>query len=140
MIKDYEIPLPRWELSDPFGRAALRSLRFDLKRVMCERDAYRVEVEEILKARNSAVEGVMEALRREQAAHDETREKLKLAEEARRFVAGNNRRLSESVSEHVTERAKMRIELERLREEYKQLQEDHEKLLRGITDKEAELS
>ena len=139
MIKDYEIPLPRWELTDPFGRAALRSMRYELKKTLCERDGYKVEVEEILKARNSAVEGIMEALRREQAAHDETREKLKLAEEARKFIAGNNRKLSESVSEHVTERARLRVELERLREEYRQLQEDHEKLLRLTTDKEAEV-
>ena len=139
MIKDYEIPLPRWEPTDPFGRAALRSLRYELKKALCERDGYKAEVDEILKARNSAVEGIMEALRREQAAHDETREKLKIAEEARKFIAGNNRKLSESVSEHVTERARLRVELERLREEYRQLQEDHEKLLRLTTDKEAEI-
>lgn len=139
MIKDYEIPLPRWELSDPFGRAALRSLRYELKKALCERDGYKAEVEEILKARNSAVEGVMEALRREQVAHDATKEKLKLAEDARKFIAQNNRKLTENVAEHVAERAKMRIELERLKEEHAQLEAEHEKLLRGLTDKEVEI-
>lgn len=139
MIKNYEIPVPRWELSDPFGRAALRSIRYELKKALCERDGYKAEVEEILKARNSAVEGVMEALRREQAAHDATKEKLKLAEDARKFIAQNNRKLTETVAEHVAERAKMRIELERLKEEYAQLEAEHEKLLRGLTDKEVEI-
>ena len=139
MVKNYEVPLPRWEITDPFGRAALRSMRYDLKKVMCERDGYKVEVEEILKARKNAVDGLMDTLRREQAAHDDTKEKLRLSEEARKLVAGSNSKLREKTDEASAERAKLRIELERLREEYAQLQEDHEKLLRSITDKEAEI-
>lgn len=139
MIKDYEIPLPRWELSDPFGRAALRSIRYELKKALCERDGYKAEVEEILKARNSAVEGVMEALRREQQVTDEKQRRFELAEKARGEIARKNNQLRDEIEKLNGERAKLRVELERLREEYRQLQEDHEKLVYLTTHKEAEI-
>lgn len=139
MIKDYEIPLPRWELSDPFGRAALRSMRYELKKTMCERDGYKAERDEILKAQKGAVDGLLDTLRREQAATDDMKRRFELAEKARGEIARKNNALREEIAKNETERAKLRVELERLREEYAQLQEDHEKLLRCVTDKEAEV-
>lgn len=139
MIKDYEIPLPRWELSDPFGRAALRSLRFELKKALCERDGYKEERNEILKAQKGAIEGLMDTIRREQKATDEARSRFDLAEKARGDIARKNNQLRDEIDKLIGERAKLRIELERMKEEYAQLQEDHEKLLRLTTDKEEEI-
>lgn len=139
MIKEHEIPLPRWELTDPFGRAALRSMRYELKKALCERDGYREERDEILKAKANAVDGLMDTLKREQDRSSEFRQMYYKSEEVRKLVAQNNRELREDLKCSELARAQLRIELERLREEHAQLQEDHEKLLRSVTDKEAEI-
>lgn len=139
MIKDYEIPLPRWEISDPFGRAALRSMRYELKKALCERDGYKAERDEILKAQKSAVEGLMETLRREQKATDEARRRVDLAEKARGDIARKNNQLRDEIDKLNGERAKLRVEFERLKEEHARLQEDHEQLLFLIKNKEAEI-
>lgn len=137
MVKTSDIPLPKWEISDPFGRGALRSMRYEMKKVMCERDGYKAEVEEILKAQKSAVDGLMDTLRREQATTDDARRRFELAEKARGEIARKNNQLREEIARNETERAKLRLELERLKEDHAQLQEDHEKLVRAMTDKEA---
>ena len=146
MIKDYEIPLPRWELTDPFGRAALRRMRWELKKALCERDGYRVEAEEILRAKANAVDGLMDTLRREQAATDEAKRRFDLAEKARGEIARKNNQLRDELHGNDTTRAQLRVEYEKLREEheelkknYARLQEDHEKLLYLSTHKEAEI-
>lgn len=146
MIKDYEIPLPKWDITDPFGRNSLRRMRYELKRVMCERDSYRVELEEVLKARGAAVDAINATLRDEQQRGIQLQNWYNLSEAARKDLGDKVRDLRAELNACELARAKMRIEFERLKEEHeklaidhKQLQEDHEKLLRGVTDKEAEL-
>ena len=126
MINDYEIPLPRWELSDPFGRAALRSMRYELKKALCERDGYKVEVEKCYKARESAADGLAKALTREQAATDEAMRLYKASEDARKSQGEKIAAMREEINKLTADRARLRIELERLKEEHAQLQVEHE--------------
>ena len=139
MIKDNQIPLPRWEISDPFGRAALRSMRYELKKALCERDGYKAERDEILKAKSNAVDGLQETMKRLQENYNEMKQMYWAAEDARKLVARNNQQLREDLHACELARAEIRIELERLKEEHKQLLDDHEKLLYLATHKEAEI-
>lgn len=146
MLKDSDVKLPRWELSDPFGRAALRSMRYELKKALCERDGYKAERDEILKAKANAVDGLMDALRREQQKADENINLFYRAEDARKLVANNNRELREKLHDEEMARMLLRVELERLKEEhekvkaeYAQLQADHERLVYLTEHPEAEI-
>lgn len=146
MVKDYEIPMPKWEITDPLGRAALRRMRYELKRALCERDGYRVELEETLKARGAAVDAMHATLRDEQQRSIQLETWLKASDDARRSLGDKVRNMREEITKNETERAKLRVELERAKElyesllkEHAQLQADHEKLVRSITDKEAEI-
>lgn len=146
MIKDYEIPLPKWEITDPFGRNALRRMRYELKRTMCDRDAYRVELEELLKARGLAVDALNASLRDEQQRGMQLQNWLQLSETARKSLGDKLRAVRTEMSACELEREKLRVELERTKEqheallkEHEELQADHEKLLRGLTDKEEEI-
>ena len=146
MIKDYEIPMPRWELTDPFGRAAIKSLRFDLKKAMCERDGYRVELEETLKARGAAVDAMAAALANEQARANEITRRFQVSEDARKNLGEKLSKLRDELAEVNAARARLRIDLERLRAErdelkknYEQLQADHETLVQAVTHREEEL-
>ena len=139
MIKDREIPLPRWEFSDPFGRAALRAMRYELKKALCERDGYKAERDDILKAKSNAVDGLQEVIKRTQENYSEMTRMYWAAEDARKLVARNNQQLRDDINRLELSRAEIRIELERLKEEHKQLQEDHERLVYLIEHKEAEI-
>ncbi len=144
MIKDYEIPLPRWELSDAFGRNALRSMRYELKKALCERDAARVELEETLKCQGRAVDRISMSLTEAQTTAKELDRRLQISEDARKNLGEKLRASRAEIDKHVAERARMRIEIERMKEkldtlekEHDVLTAEHEKLVRGLTDKEA---
>lgn len=139
MIKDHEIPLPRWEITDFFGRAALRSMRYELKKALCERDGYKAERDEILKAKSNAVDGLQETIKHLQNYNDEMREMFYGAKKMQKAIADKNRELREKLHDCEIARAELRVELERLKEEHKQLQDDHEQLLYLIKNKEAEI-
>ena len=75
---------------------------------------------------------------------DEWEHRYRESEKARKSLGDKNRALRDDLDKMTGERAKLRIELERLRElhdallkEHDALQEEHEKLVRGLTDKEA---
>lgn len=139
MIKDNQIPLPRWELSDPFGRAALRSMRYELKKAICERDGYKAERDEILKAKSNAVDGLQQTILHLQNNYTEMREMFYGAKKMQKAIADKNRELREKLADTETARMLLRVELERLKEEHARLQEDHEQLLYLIKNKEAEI-
>lgn len=139
MIKDSQIPLPRWEISDPFGRAALRSMRYELKKALCERDGYKAERDEILKAKSNAVDGLQQTILHLQNNYAEMREMFYGAKKMQKAIADKNRELREKLADTETARMLLRVELERLKEEHARLQEDHEQLLYLIKNKEAEI-
>ena len=139
MVKDREIPLPRWELSDPFGRAALRSMRYELKKALCERDGYKAERDEILKAKSNAVDGLQVTIKRLQDNYAEMRDLYWGAKKTQKYIAEKNRELREKLADTETARMQLRVELERLKEEHKQLQDDHERLVYLIEHKEEEI-
>ena len=123
MVND--IPMPKWELSDPLGRNALKRFRYELKLARCERDEYRTRVEEILYEQGNAVNMMAKALAHEQSVVRELERRLRVCDEARK-------NLGEKINELIEEN-------ERYREEYDNLAAQHEKLVRGMTDKGAEV-
>lgn len=139
MIKDNQIPLPRWDITDPFGRAALRSMRYELKKALCERDGYKAERDEILKAKSNAVDGLQQTVLHLQNNYVEMREMFYGAKKMQKAIADKNRELREKLADTETARMLLRVELERLKEEHARLQEDHEQLLYLIKNKEAEI-
>ena len=135
MIK---VEIPKWTPDDPFGRNALKGVCYELKKALCEKDALRVELEETLKCQGRAVDRISSSHAKE------LDRRLQISEEARKSLGDKNRALRDDLDKMTGERAKLRIELERLRElhdallkEHDALQEEHEKLVRGLTDKEA---
>lgn len=141
MIK---VEIPKWTPDDPFGRNALKGVCYELKKALCEKDALRVELEETLKCQGRAVDRISSSLSAEQIHAKELDRRLQISEEARKSLGDKNRALRDDLDKMTGERAKLRIELERLKElhnallkEHDALQEEHEKLVRGLTDKEA---
>ena len=129
MIK---VEVPKWRWDDPFGRNALKSVCYDLKKALCEADGYKVERDEMLKARSEACDGL--------AAH--INDALALArtlDDMRKQLVESNKKLREENemlrkdNEHLTKR------LDELRRDYGELEAEHERVVRGLTDKEAEV-
>ena len=96
-----------------------------------------MELEETLKCQGRAVDRISASLSAEQSHAKELDRRLQISEEARKSLGDKNRALRDDLDKMTCERAKLRIELERLRELHDALQEEHEKLVRGLTDKEA---
>lgn len=139
MVKDYEIPMPRWELSDPFGRAAIKSLRYDLKKALCERDGYRVELEDTLKCQGRAVDRLTKSLSAEQQRSTELDRRLQMSEDARKSLGEKLSAQSERASKLENELAYYKSRLELVEGDLNELSKEHERVIRGLTDKEAEI-
>lgn len=137
MIKDYEIPMPRWELSDPFGRAAIKGLRYDLKKALCERDGYRVELEETLNCQGRAVDRLSQSLSAEQARATELDRRLQMSEEARKSLGTKLAAANERASKIENEISYYKAKLELLEGDFNELSKEHERVIRGLTDKDA---
>ena len=128
MIK---VEIPRWRWNDPFGRNALRSVCYDLKKALCEAEGYKVERDEMLKARSEACDGL--------AAH--INDALALArtlDDMRKQLAANNKELRDENAKLLVRLLNAEEERDRYLRDYKELGIEHEKLVRGLTDKEVE--
>lgn len=136
MINDYDIPMPRWELSDPFGRNAIKGFRYDLKRAMCERDSYREQLETVLDGQGKAVQMLANSLAHEQEVSRELDRRLRVCDEARKSLGEKLTRANDSAESMTNRLAKLRVDYDKLKEEYDELVEQHELLVRGMTDKE----
>ena len=129
MIK---VDVPKWRWDDPFGRNALKSVCYDLKKALCEAEGYKVERDEMLKAKSEACDGL--------AAH--INDALALArtlDDMRKQLAAANRELRRENemlrkdNEHLTTR------LAEFKRDYDELEAEHERVIRGLTDKETEV-
>jgi len=136
MVNDYDIPMPRWELSDPFGRNAIKSIRYDLKRVLCERDSYREQLETVMDGQGKAVQMLANSLAHEQEVSRELDRRLRVCDDARKSLGEKLTRANDSVESMTNRLAKLRVDYDKLKEEYDELAEQHELLVRGMTDKE----
>ena len=138
MVNDYEIPMPRWELTDPFGRNAIKSIRYELKKCLCERDGYKAQVESILTEQGDAVNMLAKALAREQEMTREYERRLRVCDEARKSIGEKNSKLKAEIDELKNVNVALRADLAKLQYDYEELTEHHEKLVRGMTDKGVE--
>lgn len=138
MVSDYEFALPRWELSDPFGRNALKGMRYELKRALCDRDSYKARLECVLTEQGNAVNMMANALAHEQALTQELDRRLRVCDEARKSLGEKNNAILSENTALKAKNAELAEELARLRYEYAELTAQHEKLVRGMTDKEVE--
>lgn len=129
MIK---VEVPKWRWDDPFGRNTIRRVCYDLKKALCDAEGYKVERDEILKAKSEACDGL--------AAH--INDALALArtlDDMRKQLAERNKKLREENemlskdNEHLTKR------LDELWRDYGELKAEHERVIRGLTDKETEV-
>lgn len=139
MFNEYPCPLPRWELTDPFGRAALKGLRFELRKALAERDEYRIRCEEILAEQGKAVKILAHSLETSMREEKELRRRLQVCDEARSSLGDKNRAAASENGTLRKEIEKLCAEKKELEEQLAQLREDHEKLVRCMADKEAEL-
>ena len=129
MIK---VEIPKWRIDDPFGRNALRSVCYDLKKALCESEGYRVEIEEMLKAKSAACEGISEHINNVIAL-------AKTLDEMRKRLAANNKELREENAKLWERLLKAEEERDQFKRDYAELEVEHEKLVRGLTDKEVEV-
>ena len=128
MIK---VEVPKWRIDDPFGRNALKSVCYDLKKALCENEGYRVEIEEMLKARSEACEGL--------SAHiNNAIELASTLDEMRKQLVAKNKELREENAKLYERLLKAEGERDMYERDYKELEAEHEKLVRGLTDKEVE--
>ena len=135
-LYENEVMMPRWELSDPFGRGAIRKARWEYTQMKRERDALKNEIEAIYDERGKAVNMLVEALHHEQSVTVELNRRLAVCDEARKS-------LGEKLNKAVEEKEDLARRLNRehdlyaeLLRSYAQLEDDHEDLLRKLTDKE----
>ena len=135
-VYETEIKMPKWELSDPFGRGAIRKARWEYREIKRERDALKNELEAIYDERGKAVNMLVEALHHEQRVTEELNRRLAVCDEARKSL-GEKLNAATAEKEDLTRRLQREHELyAELLGSYDRLEEDHEELLRKVTDKE----
>ena len=128
MIK---VEIPKWRFDDFFGRNALKGVCYELQKARCECEGYKAERDEILKARSEACEGL--------SAH--INDALALAttlDEMRKQLAESNKELREENAKLWERLLKAEEERDQFKRDYAELEVEHEKLVRGLTDKEVE--
>lgn len=127
-----KVDVPKWRWDDPFGRNALKSVCYDLKKALCEAEGYKVERDEMLKARSEACDGL--------AAH--INDALALArtlDDMRKQLAESNKKLREENAKLWERLLKAEEERDQFKRDYAELEAEHERVIRGLTDKETEV-
>lgn len=137
---DYEVLMPKWELRDFFGRGAIRKARWEYVNMRKRAEALQNEIDALYKEREKAVNLLADALSHEQAVTAELNRRLAVCDEARK-------NLGEKINSLVTERDALQKDLNYQRECYKslamnysELEIAHEKLVRSMPDKAAEVA
>lgn len=146
LISIYEVKMPRWEITDPFGRGAIRKARYEFKRKACECEGYRTQLEEIFSERATAVNKLVEELYHEQKVSAELNRRLAVCDDARKNLGDKINALTEEKYELCRKIDELELELRHerdlnksIRTEMENLEIAHEKLLRGMTDKTEEV-
>lgn len=148
-ITQTDVPMPRWEITDPFGRAAIRKARWEYLRKAAQCESYRLDLEDTLNKQGEAVKILSEELRKAREKCDELDRRFRYCDDARKSLGEKVTALriengSLAASKIIAETlAKLNGELEekldRLKADYKELEEAHEQLLRLATNKEEEI-
>ena len=133
-----EVLMPRWELSDPFGRGAIRKARWEYAQMKRERDALKNELEAIYDERGKAVNMLVESLHHEQSVSAELKRRLEVCDDARKSLGEKlNKAVEEKGDLHQRLEHEHDLYMELLRS-YEQLEIDHEDLIRSVTDGKGE--
>lgn len=136
MITEHEIPIPRWDISDPFGRAAIRRARWEYKRKAAECESLHYELEQIYADRESAMARVTNLLVQTQKRLEDTTALLKRSDDGRTSIAIEKQSLSHRNAVLRDEVSMWKSEFEKLKADYDELEKEHERLIRAMTDKE----
>lgn len=137
-LYENEVLMPRWELSDPFGRGAIRKARWEYTQMKRERDALKNELESLYGERGKAVNMLIDALYKEQQRVDELTRRLGVCDDARKGLGEKlNKAIEEKgdLSRRLSHEHELYMELLR---NYEQLENDHEDLIRSVTDGKGE--
>lgn len=127
-----KVEVPKWRWDDPFGRNTIRRVCYDLEKALCDAEGYKVERDEILKAKSEACDGL--------AAH--INDALALArtlDDMRKQLAAANRELRRENEMLHKDNEHLTVRLAELKRDYDELDAEHERVIRGLTDKEAEV-
>lgn len=133
-IYETEVMMPRWELRDPFGRGAIRKARWEYTQIKRERDALKNELASIYGERGRAVNQLIDALSHEQGVTAELNRRLAVCDEARKSLGEKINALTVENEDLQKRLERERYDCDTLSHELAALQEDHEQLLRSVTD------
>ena len=111
-----DVKIPKWKITDPFGRDTIARLCHELKREKCNADGYRVELEETLKAKSETYDKILKKFFELTKQYAELDRRYEMSEEARKSLGEKIRRLRDEIDRINGERAKLRIEYERYKE------------------------
>lgn len=133
-----KVEVPKWRWDDPFGRNALKSVCYDLKKALCEAEGYKAERDEMLKARSEACDGLAEHINDALALAKTLDEMRKQLAESNKELRAERDKLMRRVEDAENERDRAVFTHKELLRDYRELEAEHEKLVRGLTDKEVE--
>ena len=136
MITEHEIPIPRWDITDPFGRAAIRRARWEYKRKAAECESLHYELGSVYADRDCALTKLVEANNKLQEKLDATEKLLRRSDDGRVAMATKASNLSKQLSKTEQEIDYYKTEYVALKDMYDELEKEHERVIRGITDKE----
>lgn len=131
---DNAVLMPRWEISDPFGRGAIRKARWEYTQVRHERDALKNELESLYGERGKAVNMLIDALYKEQQRSEELTRRLGVCDEARKSLGEKLTKVTEERDDLVRRLQKEHDLYTELRVEYERLEGNHETVIRAVTD------
>ena len=91
--------MPRWELSDPFGRGEIRRLSYELRVKSAQLSGMRIELEECYHDRAAVVNKLVEEIQMQRADIEELKRRIKLCDQARKNLGDKLRSAVAKIAE-----------------------------------------
>ena len=135
MITEHEIPIPRWDITDPLGRAAIRRARWEYKRKAAECESLHYELESVYADRDGALTRLVEANTKLQEKLESTEKLLRRSDDGRVQMATKASDLSKRIIKLEDELAKWKAKCALLEGDFAELEKEHERVIRAVTDK-----
>ena len=137
MITDFEIPvpMPKFDITDPFGFARIKRARWEYKRKAAECESLHYELEQMYADRESALAQLVIANSKLQERLESTEKILRRSDDGRVQMATKASDLSKRVSELEDELAMWKAKCTLLEGDFAELEKEHERVIRAVTDK-----
>lgn len=137
MITDFEvvIPKPKFDITDPFGLARIKRARWEYKRKAAECESLHYEIEQLYSDRETAMSKLVIAAMDLQNRLDKTEQMYRSSEETRKNLAAKNSEMSKKIGKLEEETAMYKAKCDLLEGDLKELEKEHERVIRGLTDK-----